>query len=312
MTICIFLVYNWQMISSIRDVDDLKTFVFVVQDRSFTQTATRMGVTKAAVAKRIQGLEKIWNTQLFYRNTRKVIPTRDADLIYQKVIAILESVKELENSLTNKDELEGTLRITCVSSMSHNFVADAIEKFQVQNPKITIQLIVTDSLLDLMEESIDIGIRVGSDIPPGLMGVELFKNRIVAVASPGYLKTNRELKSPKDLETHNLLYLDLHKNLQFSGTNHTLESLSKKRNFVSNDAASLVQMGLKGNGVLVRSFWDIEEGLQEGKFIPVLKDYPLKNFGSVWLVHPFSKTPSRRMMVFRNFLETECRVKFNL
>ncbi|TGK78324.1 LysR family transcriptional regulator [Leptospira noumeaensis] len=299
------------MISNIRDLDDLKTFVFVVQDRSFTQVAARLGVTKAAVAKRIQGLEKLWNTQLFYRNTRKVIPTREADLIFQKVIAVLESVKELENSLTNKDELEGTLRVTCVSSMSQNFISEIIDKFQEENPKITIQLIVTDSLLDLMEESIDIGIRVGMEVPSGLLGTELFKNRISIVASPSYIKAHKPILSPKDLETHNLLYLDLHKVLHFSGTNLSLNDVSRIRNFLSNDAASLVQMGIKGKGVLIRSFWDIEEAVQSGKLIPILGGYPLENFGNVWAVHPNNRTPSRRMMVFRNFLESECSLRFN-
>ncbi|TGK79546.1 LysR family transcriptional regulator [Leptospira bourretii] len=299
------------MISPIRDLDDLKTFVLVVQERSFTQVAGRLGLTKAAVAKRIQGLEKLWNTQLFYRNTRKVIPTREADLIFPKVISVIESVKELENSLTNKDELEGILRVTCVSSMAKNFISEIIEKFQEQNPKITIQLIVTDSLLDLMEESIDIGIRVGTEIPSGLVGMELFKNKISIVASPLYLKTRKKILSPKDLETHNLLYLELHKTIQFSGTHLSLSDVTKERYFLSNDAASLVQMGLKGKGVLIRSFWDIEEYIQEGKLIPILTDQSLENFGSVWVIHPSNRTPSRRMMVFRNFLESECSLRFN-
>lgn len=299
------------MISPIRDLDDLKTFVLVVQERSFTQVAARLGLTKAAVAKRIQGLEKLWNTQLFYRNTRKVIPTREADLIFQKVISVIESVKELENSLTNKDELEGILRVTCVSSMAKNFISEIIEKFQEQNPKITIQLIVTDSLLDLMEESIDIGIRVGTEIPSGLVGMELFKNKISIVASPLYLKMKKKILSPKDLENHNLLYLDLHKTVQFSGTNLSLSDVTKERYFLSNDAASLVQMGLKGKGVLIRSFWDIEEYIQEGKLVPILTDQSLENFGSVWVIHPSNRTPSRRMMVFRNFLESECSLRFN-
>lgn len=299
------------MISPIRDLDDLKTFVLVVQERSFTQVAARLGLTKAAVAKRIQGLEKLWNTLLFYRNTRKVIPTREADLIFPKVISVIESVKELENSLTNKDELEGILRVTCVSSMAENFISEIIEKFQEQNPKITIQLIVTDSLLDLMEESIDIGIRVGTEIPSGLVGMELFKNKISIVASPLYLKTKKKILSPKDLETHNLLYLELHKTIQFSGTHLSLSDVTKERYFLSNDAASLVQMGLKGKGVLIRSFWDIEEYIQEGKLIPILTDQPLENFGSVWVIHPSNRTPSRRMMVFRNFLESECSLRFN-
>lgn len=301
------------MISTIRDLEDLKTFVFVAQERSFTLAAAKMGVTKAAVAKRILGLEKIWKTQLFYRNTRKVVPTRDAELILQKVASVLDSVKDLENSFANKDVLEGILRVTCVSSMSNNFVTDMIERFQEQNPKIKIQLIVTDSLLDLMEESIDIGIRVGMEVPYNLEGTYLFQNRIVAVVSPDYCKTNHMLKldSPKDLETHNLLYLDFHKEVRFSGTEIRLSDITKNRNFLSNDAASLVQMGLKGKGVLIRSFWDIEDHIQSGRLIPILKDFPLENFGSVWLVHPMNRTPSRRVMVFRNFLELECNLRFN-
>lgn len=296
---------------SIRDLEDLKTFVFVVQERSFTQAATKMGVTKAAIAKRVVGLEKTWKTQLFYRNTRKVVPTREAELIFQKVSSILESVKELENSFANKDELEGTLRVTCVSSMANNFVSELIVNFQEQNPKIKIQLIVTDSLLDLMEESIDIGIRVGLEIPVNLVGTYLFKNRILAVVSPDYLNTNLAIQSPKDLETHNLLYLDLHKDLRFSDTELSLASVTKNRNFLSNDAGSLVQMGLRGKGVLFRSFWDIEDYVKSGKLIPILQDFSLDTFGSVWVVHPMNRTPSRRVMVFRNFLESECRHRFN-
>ncbi|WP_244279791.1 LysR family transcriptional regulator [Leptospira brenneri] len=295
----------------IRDLDDLKTFVFVVQERNFTQVALKLGITKAAVAKRIQGLEKVWNTQLFYRNTRKVIPTRDADLIYPKVLTVLESVKDLENSFTSKDELEGLLRVTCVSSMANNFISEITQKFQEKNPKITIQLIVTDSLLDLMEESIDIGIRVGMEVPSGLIGLELFANRISLVVSPEYERTHPKIVSPEDLKSHNLLYLDLHKELRFSGTNLSLGEVTGKRNFLSNDASSLVQMGLKGKGVLIRSFWDIDEHVEKGNLVPILNDYPLENFGKVWVVHPNHRAPSKRVMVFRNFLESECGFRFN-
>lgn len=282
-----------------------------MQERSFTQVASKMGVTKAAVAKRILGLEKIWKTQLFYRNTRKVVPTREAELIFHKVITVLDSVKELENSLANKDELEGTLRVTCVSSMANQFVSEIIEGFLDQNPKIKIQLIVTDSFLDLMEESIDIGIRVAMEIPVNLAGTFLFNNRILAVVSSEYLKSNKPILSPKELEIHNLLYLDLHKDLGFSGTELTLAKVTKNRNFLSNDAASLVQMGLRGKGVLVRSFWDIEDYIRLGKLIPILTDFPLENFGSVWVVHPNNRTPSRRVIEFRNFLDSECKRRFN-
>ncbi|TGN18410.1 LysR family transcriptional regulator [Leptospira idonii] len=294
-------------------LEDLRAFLLVFQERNFTVAASRMGITKAAVAKRVAGLEERWQTQLFYRSTRKVVPTREAERIYQKVLPVIDSARDLEASIAKKEDLEGNLRITCASSMANRFVSPIVIRFQEKYPKINVQLVVTDSLLDLMEESIDIGIRVGTEPPSSLHGVSLFPNQIIASISSEYSKQETfAINRPEDLENHNLLYLDLHKNLKFKGTNISLQSVTKKRNFVSNDSGSLIQAALQGKGVLIRSFWDIQEELKKGNLIPVLRDYSIENFGDVWMVSPEVRLPSGRVSAFWKFFETESKTIFNL
>ncbi|BDA79051.1 LysR family transcriptional regulator [Leptospira kobayashii] len=295
----------------IRDIEDLFAFSYVFEERSFTKAAERLGVTKAAVAKRIASLELEWKTQLFRRSTRIVMPTDEGNSIYRNVQTVLDSVKDLEASFAGSEEMEGNLRITCAAALANRFVAETLGRFQDLYPKITIQLIVTDSLLDLVEENIDIAIRIGKNPAASLSAKRLFTNEIAIAAAPSYLRTHPKPERPEDLFQHNLLFLDMHEEVSFLSTKLSLSELKNNRRFVCNDAASLIKQGLSGKALLIRSIWDFQEYIHRGELVQILANHPLENFGDVWLLTPISRVPSRKVKGLVQFFEEETKKIFN-
>ncbi|WP_246047902.1 LysR family transcriptional regulator [Leptospira ilyithenensis] len=296
----------------IRDIEDLFAFSYVFEERSFTKAAKKLGVTKAAVAKRIASLELEWNTQLFRRSTRIVMPTDEGNSIYRNVQTVLDSVKDLEASFAGSEEMEGNLRITCAAALANRFVAETLGRFQELYPKIRIQLIVTDSLLDLVEENIDIAIRIGKTPAASLTAKRLFANQIRVAATPFYLQTHPKPEKPEDLFQHNLLFLDMHEEVSFINTKLSLKDLKDNRRFVSNDAASLIKQGLSGKAILIRSIWDFQEYIHRGELIQILPNDLLENFGDIWMLTPISRVPSRRVKGLLQFFEEETNKIFNL
>ncbi|WP_411822825.1 LysR family transcriptional regulator [Leptospira sp. 'Mane'] len=296
----------------IRDIEDLFAFSYVFEERSFTKAAVKLGVTKAAVAKRIASLEEEWKTQLFRRSTRIVMPTDEGNSIYRNVQSVLDSVKDLEASFARSEEMEGNLRITCAASLASRFVSETLGRFQELYPKIMIQLIVTDSILDLVEENIDIAIRVGKVPSASLSAKKLFTNQIAIAATPSYLKTHSRPERPEDLFEHNLLFLDMHEDVSFVNTKLSLNDLKGNRRFKCNDAASLVKQGLLGKAILIRSIWDFQEYIRKGELVRVLPNEPLENFGDIWMLTPISRIPSRRVKGLLQFFEEETKTIFNL
>jgi LysR family transcriptional regulator, transcriptional activator for dmlA len=286
----------------IRDIDQLRCFNSIFETKSLTKTASRMNISKAAVTKRLASLEEQLGCKLFLRSTRQITPTSEGLDFYQRSKPLLDSISEFELVVSQESSLKGNIRITCPASMAQNFLGKELVHFQKKHAGINIELIVTDSILDLVEQNIDLAIRVNPSKNSQLVGKKLTDLSLKVVATPGYLKKKEPIKKLEDLKKHLVYYSEAHKNISFHSTKMKLKDLAFNRAFVTNDSTLMTKLTLSGLGIGIRSSWDIKDSLKKGHLKEILPQSPLETLGEVWLLSSSGRMQTKRVRLLFDFL----------
>jgi LysR family transcriptional activator of dmlA len=303
----------------IDDVTTLRCFQSIYQTRNLTKSSEILGLSKAAVSKRLDALELELGFKLFQRTTRSITPTSEAGPLAVAVTEILEKIAGLSSRLASKQKSEKRkIRLTCGSAMAQRFLGKQLCEFQRLNPQVEIELIATDSVLDTTEANIDISIRVNPAEKSHLVGKKLGSLPLVAVASPSYWrahfkKKNKKnesqskdqaigriskgmfpkLKSIKDLVGHNLLLLEQHLVGLSLCPKETLLELKAQRKFITNDSPLLTQLTLQGYGVGIRTTWEVQEFLRKQELVCVLSEEHFRPVGQVWILSEADRLKSQ-------------------
>ena len=289
----------------IDDITSLRCFKSIYETRSMTKSSIIMGLSKAALSKRVDGLESNLGFKLFTRTTRSLIPTAKADQLILKVNDILVRVDNLESENDHHSDFVTKIKITCTATMSQRFLGKVLLKYQENNPGILIELLVTDSVLELAENGIDLCIRYNPDQNSNLVGRKIGPLKLVAVATPGYLKENRPIKKMEDLIHHELLFLENHFKVFESLPKIFQEELKKKRSFITNDSPLITQLVLRGKGIGIRSSWDVIEGIQQKRLEYVLPESSFRSLGDVWILSGPDRLKSEKIRKLFDYLHEE-------
>jgi DNA-binding transcriptional LysR family regulator len=181
-------------------------------------------------------------------------------------------------------------------------LAPLLTQFQNQYPEITLELILTDSILNLIEGAIDIAIRIGTFKDSSLIARKLGENQLVLCASPSYLKKHPQIRTESDLKLHALLYLDSHGDSRFIKSGTKISDLAKQSKIQCSDGLTLTEFAVHGNGIALRSTWDVQSLIQSGKLKPVLEQEPLEPAGEIMLIVPSRRYLSPRVRALMDFI----------
>lgn len=263
-------------------VDDMALFVQVVKAGGLSAAGRQLGLSPASMTARIKALEARYNTRLLNRNTRNISLTDVGLRFYEACLRVLAEVAEAEATLqSGMQELSGPLRITATSDFGRQFVAPALADFVGQHPQVTPYLLLSDSVINLIAEGFDIGVRVGNLPDSNLMIRSLTRsNRRILCAAPQYLKAYGIPCRPQDLEHHRCLVME-HRGEQLNQwsfrpqANQTAAPITVKVTaaLVGSDGALVRQWALAGTGIALKSFWDVKKDLEAGRLVLVLADY---------------------------------------
>lgn len=284
------------------DLSSLLCFQAVYQTLSISKAARRLNLSKASVSKKINALEIRLGSPLFVRNTRQIIPTKEAELLLEKTESIIFSLNEIDSLFSKDSMLKGKIRVTSSHSMTQRFFGDLLLSFQEMNPEISIELISTDNVLDPVENNIDLSLRVNPPEQSPLIGKRVGNYQLHLVATPKYLKAN-PIRRVEDLSSHPFFAIDAHFKSQFEGSEKMISSLIKRRHFLCNDSVLIGQFIREHKGIGIRSNWDVKTALKEGTLKEILPGHPLKKSGEVWLLSHSSKLRIPRVNALFNYLE---------
>jgi DNA-binding transcriptional LysR family regulator len=285
----------------------LVLFARIVQFGSLSGAAQNSGLSRSAVSKQLTALEKKLGIRLLQRSTRNVKLTEAGSLILseaKRVLEAFESVETLSEEL--QGEIRGHLRVSCSIGIGRVHLIPLIKQFQKLYPKVHVQLLLEDRFADLIDEQIDVSIRLGELPDSSLIALRLGEITWTVCASPDYLSKRGTPKVPTDLLQHNCLYYSnsqsTFKNWLFLGPDGE-ENISINGTFSINDSTALVQAAEEGQGVLWVDKKSLGNALEEGRLVQVLENYSLGVGYPVYALYPARRQLSLKTRVFVDFLK---------
>lgn len=287
------------------DTEDIAIFVRVVELGSLTAAGRDMRMSVAVVSNRIARLEARMGARLLNRTTRRVQPTQEGALFYEHSVAILNELEQAESGISERtDDPRGPIRVTMPAAFGRMHVAPYIPAFVQRYPNIQIRLHLTDQFMDLVQDRMDLAIRIAELSDSNAIARKLAPNRRFIVAAPSYLLRHGHPYEPADLLKHNCLLLRFPGSKQFRWTLETPEGPATLRvagTMDSNNGEVLRQWCLAGQGLALKSLWEIAEDLNAGRLQIVLPEYPPPGH-AIHALYPQNRFLSTRVRLFIDYL----------
>lgn len=300
--------------NSLPNLEDLNIFVQVAKRASFAAVAEQLGMSAAFISKRVRLLEQQMGVRLLHRTTRRVSLSEEGERVYQWALQIFETVQRMGDDISTQHRVPvGQLRIASSLGLGRRFVAPALSELAERYPQLDIRLDVHDRLVDLIEEGVDLDIRVGNVIAPHLIAKPLVHNRRVLCAAPGYLQRRGTPRQLAELSSHDCLVIKERDHpfgvWQLQGPQGE-QSVRVTGGLSTNHGEVAHQWCLDGRGILLRSYWDVHDSLADGRLVPVLEDY--HQAADIWAVYTSPLASSAKVRVAVEFLRQYFAERYSL
>ena len=258
-------------------LSDMNLFVHIVNAGGLAAAGREMGISPARVTERVNAMEKRYKARLLNRTTRSVTVTEVGQTFYETSVSILADVAQAEETMDSASQgLAGPLRVTAPSDLGQQYVSPLLQKLVKKHRGIVPHLHLSDGIVNLSENNIDIAIRFGEPPDSSLVAKHLASNYRTLCASPAYLRKNGTPKTPEDLANHDCLAMV-----------RIVEPLSVwhfkkdddevvipiKPTRSTNDGAMIRQWAADGLGIALKSSLDIAENINQKRLVRVLPKY---------------------------------------
>jgi DNA-binding transcriptional LysR family regulator len=257
------------------DLDGIEVFVKVVQAGSFSRAARLLGMPNSTVSAKVALLEKRLAATLLQRTTRKLRLTEQGKSYYQRAVEAVEGLHNAERELVEaRNEPRGLLRLTAPVEIGHSLLPALVRAFSRRHPEVEVDLMITNRILDLVEEGIDLALRGGKLKDSGLIARRFALGHFALWASPSYLKKRPKLARPEDLRAHDCLKFSLFKNEAFELTKGK-ESVKVpvSGRFLADDFEVLRSLAALGEGITFLPSFLCAEQEQQKRLVRVLPQW---------------------------------------
>lgn len=287
--------------------EHITLFIAVYKAGSFAAVAKNMNIAPSSVSRTIAQVETRLQTRLFQRTTRTLVPTQAGMHYFEKIVPLMEEMDNIHHSLENiHTELSGHLRITASVSYGQKILVNIVQGFRKQYPDITLDLLLSDSQIDIINQQIDVAIRHGSLENSSLIATKLHDVTYYLVASKDYERAMPALQHPRDICHHPIITFpyDVFKdNWHFISENNALHVAIKPTITISN-ANAIYECVNAHMGIALLPDWIVKDALAQGKFVELLPQWRVQNVSdnaAVWLVHPSKKFMSAKTRTFIDY-----------
>lgn len=285
--------------------EDLQAFVAVVETGSFTAAAERLGGSKSVLSRRVSGLEERLGVQLLRRTTRTLNITDTGRSFYERSARILSDLDEAESAVAQEHgELHGQLRVALPLSFGVHHMGKPIAEFSQLHPRIRFDLDLSDRRVDLVQEGIDVGVRIGNLRDSSLIARRLFESRTVICASPAYLREHGTPETAESLSDHRcLVYSNLENADYWIYRKDDGKGKSVRLNSVmaANSGDMLRKIAIDGLGIIMQPMFIAHESIKRGDLVPILANYRWP-VATAYAIYPPTRHLSYRVRAFIDFL----------
>lgn len=254
----------------------MQVFVRVVESGGLSAAGRTMGLAPSSVSRRISELEDMLGVTLLHRTTRKLSLTEAGESYYERTRDIVRAVEEANLAVTGKRSApSGVLRITVPGSIARRHVAPAVAAFQKQYPRVRIAIRVTDRMVDIVEEGLDIALRIGALEDSGLIARRVAVSRRLVCASRSYLKRAGRPVRPEQLSDHACLTFRTHpgSSLWRFRKGQQVTDVRASGPLFADDGETLVATACAGLGLILVPEWLVGPEISRGRLVEVLSDY---------------------------------------
>lgn len=253
---------------------EMEVFVQVVERGGFSAAARACRMTPSAVSKLVARLETRIGTRLVNRSTRKLLLTAEGRAFYERSVRILADMDEAEKSAASLDDPRGLIRINTSAAYGTHVLAPILSRFLGTYPGISVEIVQTDLVVDLLTERADIAIRAGPMANSSLIARKLGETALMIVASPTYLERHGVPRSASDLERHCRLGFGYVRALSDwnVGEGEAIVAVPAVGRVTASDGEALRQLAIGGTGLARLAAFTVREDIAAGRLVQVLDD----------------------------------------
>ncbi|NBC32945.1 MAG: LysR family transcriptional regulator [Alphaproteobacteria bacterium] len=285
-------------------ISGISAFARVVETGGFSAAARQLGVTPSAISKQVTQLENRLGARLLNRTTRQLSLTEVGTAFYERTKQILWALDEAEQAVSHLTNVpRGMLRVTVPLAFGETHIAPILPGFVTRYPDVSIEVVTSERVANLVEEGIDVAIRVGQGPDSSLFGRRLAPNRRIICASPAYLAARGSPQVPADLTGHNCLtYVQQGPRVEWRFGEHAEAfTVPVSGTIQSNSFSVLRAAAVAGVGITRLAGFIVGEELKSGALVELLGTYEA-NDGDIFVVYPTSRHLSPKVRAFIDYL----------
>lgn len=284
---------------------EMEVFVRVVDLGGFSAAARALRMTPSAVSKLIARLEARLGARLVNRSTRKLQLTPEGSAFHDRAVRVLADLDEAERSAAAGATPRGRLRVNTNVPFGTHYLIPLLPGFLERHPEVTVEVTLTDTVVDLLEDRADVAIRVGPLKSSQLVARKLGESRMMLVASPAYLTAHGTPQTPGDLARHNLLGFSFARQSNgwpFRDADGSASAVVPTGNALVSDGESMRLLVLTGLGISRLSLFHIGPDIEAGRLVPVLEAYNPGDTESIHAVYVGGGHLPARVRAFLDYL----------
>ena len=284
---------------------EMAAFVRVVDSNGFSAAAPVLGLSPSAVSKLITRLEARLGVRLLQRTTRALHLTQEGEVFYAAAKRIVGEIETLENQIAGQSGTpSGVLRVTTSLAFSTHQLAPVLSEFLARYPLVQFELLPTDRVIDMVEEGIDIAIRIGRLADTSFMARKIGEDKRLICAAPSYLARHGRPQKPEDLRRHNCLVSRDRTQLNrwpFKVDGQVVEIEVSGRVAVT-EGETQMQLALQGVGIVRVTRLTLADAIRDGSLVPLLGEFSAEEPVGIHAVYPHRRHLAPKVPAFVNFL----------
>lgn len=274
---------------------------------SYTAAARVLGISPSAVSKSVQRLEQRLGLRLFTRTTRSLTLTPEGRDLHERALRLLREAEDIEQAaVAARSEPAGVLKIAAPLPIGMHLLAPALPRFRSRHPRLSVDLRLSDRMADIIEEGIDVAIRVGELADSRLISRRLAPHRVCAFASPAYLECRGTPRHPGDLVHHDCV------NFRYQSSGQALRwpfrirervvEITPEPGIVVDASDAVAAVLVAGGGIGISPTYLAASYVKRGALVPILREFAVER-SVITALWPESRRGSPNVRAFLAFLE---------
>lgn len=292
------------------DLHQLRTFVAVVQQGSFAGAARQLAVDPSAITRAVAALEASLEVRLLQRTTRRLSLTDAGTAFLERVQPLVAELdRAADDARSAGSEVRGSVRVTASVAFGQTVLVPLLPALHQAHPRLQVELVLTDAVIDLVAERIDVALRLGPAVDSSLVGSRLMPVRHRVVASPAYLKKHGRPRTPQDLARCDCLrfpFPGYRTQWLFRDREGDVQTVPVAGWLVMSTALALHRAALDGLGPALLAGWLVDPDIAAGRLVDLFPAHEATATGfdgAAWVLHHSREHVPRRVRVFIDFVQ---------